>query len=85
MTTSTRRSQLFAIIFCLLVAAFPAGAQERQSSALVGDLASLMTARQLDAVAAQDPESPDRFVAALLMPGVQLLLSWRSSRPTIRR
>jgi hypothetical protein len=74
MTTPTRRSQLFAITVCLLMAAFPAGAQERQSSALVGDLASLMTARQLEAVAAQDPESPDRFVAALLMPDVQLLI-----------
>ena len=56
------------------MAASSAGAQERTSSALVDDLASLMTARQLEAVAAQDPESPDHFVAALLMPEVQLLI-----------
>jgi hypothetical protein len=74
MTTLARRSQLSAIIVFLLVAAAWAGAQERQSSALVGDLASLMTERQLEAMAAQDPESPDRFVAALLMPDVQLLI-----------
>ena len=58
----------------LLVAASSAGAQERQSSALVDDLASLMTARQLEAVAARDPDSPDHFIAALLMPEVQLLI-----------
>jgi len=74
MSTLTKRAQLFAVIVGLLAAASPAGAQERQSPALVGSLASLMTARQLDAVAAQDPESPDRFVAALLMPDVQLLI-----------
>jgi hypothetical protein len=74
MTTPTRRSQLFAITVCLLVAAFPAGAQAQQSSALAGDLASLMTARQLEAVAAPDPESPGHFVAALLIPDVQLLV-----------
>jgi hypothetical protein len=74
MTTLARRSQLFAIIVFLLMAASPTRAQERQSSALVGDLASLMTARQLEAIAAQDPDSPDRFVAALLMPDVQLLI-----------
>ena len=74
MTTLARRSQLFVIIVFLLVATSPAGAQERQSSALVGNLASLMTERQLEAMAAQDPESPDRFVAALLMPNVQLLI-----------
>jgi hypothetical protein len=56
-----------------LLWASAATAQPRSSS-LVGNLATLMTARQLEAVAAQDPEAPDRFVAALLMPGVQLLI-----------
>jgi hypothetical protein len=74
MSTVTTHARVFAVVVGLLAAAAPAGAQERQSPALVGNLASLMTARQLDAVAAQDPESPDRFVAALLMPDVQLLL-----------
>ena len=74
MTIRARRSELFAIIVFLLVAASSAGAQERKSSALVDDLESLMTARQLEAVAAQDPDSPDHFIAALLMPDVQLLI-----------
>jgi len=75
MTTVTRIFQplLFAA-GAVLLAAPPASAQERQSPALVKNLASLMTARQLDAVAAQDPEAPGRFVAALLMPDVQLLI-----------
>ena len=33
-----------------------------------------MQDRRLDAIAAADPTSPDRFVAALLMPNVQLLV-----------
>jgi hypothetical protein len=74
MSTLAKRTQLFAVMVGLFAGASPAGAQERQSPALVGNLASLMAARQLDAVAAQDPESPDRFVAALLMPDVQLLI-----------
>lgn len=72
MTTLSKCAPVVVAIVCL--AAAPAGAQEQQSPALVGNLASLMTARQLDAVAAQDPDSPDRFVAALLMPDVQLLI-----------
>jgi hypothetical protein len=74
MTTLTRRSQFFVVIAVLLAAVPPIGAQERQSSTLAGNLASLMTARQLEVLAAQDPESPDRFVAALLIPNVQLLI-----------
>ena len=73
MTTMTKRAPL-CVVIVFLATASPARAQAQQSPALVGNLASLMTARQLDAVAAQDPESPDRFVAALLMPDVQLLI-----------
>jgi hypothetical protein len=73
MSTLTRRS-VFATVVCLCVAASPAAAQDQPSSALAGDLASLMTARQLEAVAAVDPDSPGHFVAALLIPDVQLLV-----------
>jgi hypothetical protein len=44
------------------------------SSAVAGELTTLMTDRHLDAIAAQDSEHPDRFVAALLVPGAQLLV-----------
>jgi hypothetical protein len=65
--------RLAALVF--VCAAASALAQDTvSSSAQAGKLAALMTARHLDAIAAQDPESPNRFVAALLIPDVQLLL-----------
>ncbi|CAN5832591.1 hypothetical protein BH18ACI5_BH18ACI5_18760 [soil metagenome] len=68
------RSRLLLPALVLLVAG-PGRAQDSfQSSALAAKLSSLLTERQLDAVAAQDPESPKRFVAALLIPGSQLLV-----------
>jgi hypothetical protein len=51
-----------------------AWAQNRQSPELVGNLAALMTAHHLETVAAQDPEAAGRFVAALFVPDVQLLI-----------
>jgi hypothetical protein len=76
MTRWPRRSQrlLLAGIVALLAMPPSLAAQDQQSGALVTNLAALMTARHLDSVAAQDPEAPDRFIAALLMPGVQLLI-----------
>lgn len=44
------------------------------SPALASELTSLMTDQHLDAIAAQDPETPTRFVAALLIPRAQLLV-----------
>lgn len=44
------------------------------SSDAASALVSLMKAQGLDAIAAQDPEDPDRFVAAMLVPDVQLLV-----------
>lgn len=44
------------------------------SSAAVGELVKAMNARQLTAIAARDPAEPDRYVAAMLFPGVQLLV-----------
>ena len=49
-------------------------AQDIKSAALAKELASLMTAAKLDAIALQDPDAPDRFVAAMLFPDVQLLV-----------
>lgn len=49
-------------------------AQELRSPSLVQELASLMTAAKLEAIALQDPEAPDRFIAAMLFPQVQLLM-----------
>jgi hypothetical protein len=45
-----------------------------ESSAVAGELSTLMNDRHLDALAAQDPDQPDRFVAALFIPNSQLLV-----------
>ena len=63
-----------AVIVSLLGAGLSAGARQQNSEALAARLASAMTERHLDAIAAQDPEAPDRFVAALLIPNAQLLV-----------
>ena len=70
-TTGRRLLTVTAALFCLSSAAT---AEEVQSSTLVKHLTSVMTERQLDSVAAADPAKPGRFVAALLLPGVQLLV-----------
>jgi hypothetical protein len=44
------------------------------SSKAANDLVALMKARHLDAVAIEDPRTPERFIAAMLIPDVQLLV-----------
>ena len=62
------------VAMCLAFGAGPASAQtETKSAELVKQLVSAMAVRQLDAIAAVDPEDPGRFVAALAFPEVQLL------------
>ena len=59
---------------CLALVAGTAHAQtETKSAQLVKQLVSAMAARQLDAIAAPDPDEPGRFIAALAFPDVQLL------------
>lgn len=45
-----------------------------RSSDAASALVSLMKAQGLDAIAVQDPADPERFVAAMLVPDVQLLV-----------
>jgi hypothetical protein len=47
--------------------------QEPKSSPLARALATALDAAKLDAIAAPDPTEPDVFVAALYIPGMQLL------------
>ena len=49
-------------------------AQSLPSVRLATELKSLLTARGLEAIAAADPEAPDRFVAAITFPKSQLLV-----------
>jgi hypothetical protein len=59
-------------------------AQESRSGALARELTTLMSSHKLGAIAAKDPDTPDRFVAALAFPDVQLLVvSARYSVPQV--
>lgn len=59
-------------------------AQESRSGPLARELTTLMTSHKLGAIAAKDPGAPDRFVAALAFPDVQLLVvSARYSMPQV--
>jgi hypothetical protein len=53
-----------------------------RSEELAKRFAGLMAERHLDAFAARDPQNPDRYVAAMAFPDVQLLVvAGRSSAP----
>jgi hypothetical protein len=74
------RKARFVARFLMLGAAVGAGAvadawaQRATSPAMARELASLLTERQLDAFAVQDPETPNRFLATLFIPGAQMLV-----------
>jgi hypothetical protein len=54
--------------------AAPPTAQTLRSAILAPQLTEALNQQKLDAIAAQDPDEPDRFVAALLFQDTQLLL-----------
>jgi hypothetical protein len=63
----------------------PGGAQSR-SPAAAQELASLLERGGLESIAARVPDSPDTFVAALYVPGQQLILvSGRYAAPSLLR
>jgi hypothetical protein len=51
-----------------------AAAQESKSAALVKQLTAALVAGKIDSVAARDPGQPNRYIGALHIPGVQLLV-----------
>jgi hypothetical protein len=72
-----KRTTVLRVLVVTILAALPAqlaSAEDARSAPLVKQLAALMAERQLDSLAAKDPQDPGRYVAALLFPGVQLLL-----------
>ena len=74
MRTAVRRLVLPVVAGVVMVSvAGPAFAQESKSVALVKELAALMDAAKLDAIAVKDPASKDTYFAALYFPGSQLL------------
>jgi len=63
-----------AALLGLLASAMTAAPSESQSAALARRLATALHDQQLEAIAAADPKAADRFIAALIFPGVQLLV-----------
>ncbi len=65
------------VALAVFAAAGQVQAQESASAPLAAELAELLTAANLDAIAARDTEDEDRFVAALSFPGTLLVVSAR--------
>jgi hypothetical protein len=57
-----------------LSVASSAFAQDSKSAALAHQLSAALDQAKMDSVAARDPGKPDTFIAALYIPGVQLLV-----------
>ena len=67
------------VLGAVLAAADPA--PSLRSTALARELVQTLSSQQLEAVAAQDPEDPERFIAALFAPGQLLVVAKRHASP----
>ena len=77
------RSLAFVLLVATLVSAAPLE-RAAQSAAIALELANALSEQRLDAIAAQDPDEPDRFVAALFFANSQLLVvSARYASPSL--
>lgn len=73
------RSRLFHVaaagVVCVSAAMTPMAASQESKSALAAkELSLALDAAKLDGIAAQDPATPGAFVAAIYIPGAQLLV-----------
>jgi hypothetical protein len=69
------RCRIFPIaILALALSPLAAAAQGTGSAAVTVELAKLLDARHMDVIAAADPDVPGRVIAALYIPGSQLLV-----------
>jgi hypothetical protein len=72
------------VIVAMSAISVPARGAAARSPALAAELTTLLQQQKLDAIAAADPDAPDRFVAALAFPKVQLLVvSAKYPAPTL--
>ena len=71
-----RRTLLFRVLFALLLAslAVPAAAQDLRSGEVVKQLTQLLDSKKLDTIAVADAKNPGTFIAAMYIPGTQLLV-----------
>jgi len=84
---STRRpllSTAAGLLLAVSVVSAMGGGQDSRSEAAAKALARALDAAKLDAIAAPDPDNPGSFVAAMYIPGAQLLVvSAKYSAPTL--
>jgi hypothetical protein len=73
-TDMTRHVAGIAVLFVALAAA-PLWADDWQSTEATRSLLEQMESSRVDAVAVRDPERPERFIAALRLPGQLLVVS----------
>ena len=69
------------LLLVVVAAAGQVQAQESESAPLAAELSELLTAAEMGAIAAQDTDGDDRFVAALAFPGSLLVVSARYEVP----
>ena len=69
-----RSTACVVFLFCAMVGAAPAIAQDSKSSAAAKALVDALDSAKMDSVAAVDPSEPGMFAAALYIPGTQLLV-----------
>ncbi len=70
----SRVNVLIALICATTFTAGTAASQESKSGAIAKELAQALDAAKLEGIAAADPATPGSFVAALYIPGSQLLV-----------
>jgi predicted Rossmann fold nucleotide-binding protein DprA/Smf involved in DNA uptake len=83
MFTVLGRSLILVLLVATLVPAAPLD-RASQSATIATDLAKALSEQRLDAIAAQDPDEPDRCIAALFFANSQLLVvSARYASPSL--
>jgi hypothetical protein len=78
-----RFARLLAGVALVASLSAPASAQSSKSGALAKELTQMLKEQSLDSIAAKDPAAPDRFVAALFLPGQLLVVAASYSAPVL--
>ena len=71
------------VMTALLAVPAMALAQDGKSAAGAKELAQLLAAKKLDAIAMRDPNAPDTFIAALAFPGQLIVISAKYPAPPL--
>jgi len=74
---------LFGGVMMAALMASPALAQDAKSAAGARELAQVLSAKKLDAIAVRDPNSPDTFIAALAFPSQLIVISAKYPAPPL--